>query len=322
MTLQTRRPTGKPPWPILVIAGAEKVGKSWACAEASASDLVGRTLWISTGEDDPDEYGAVPGARFEIVLHDGTYRDTLRAINEAVDAPMIDGKPNLIVIDSGTTAWDLLCDMAQADANRRASRKAGGRAVHEADISTDLWNVATQRWRHILKALRRHNGPSIITARLDVVTVFENGQPTKHKTAKVKAQKSLPYDAGAIVELPARGEAWLTGVRSVRAPQTADRVKLDDFTVDKLWRHLGLDVEDATSARQHSATVVDPAHVDDTADDARTALRAACEAAGRDLGAVAALYEARHGISVRDETDPEPIRALAAEITTPVEAAA
>ena len=54
--LRTRRPSGKPSWPIVLIAGAEKAGKSWACAAASGSDLIGRTLWIGLGEDDPDEY--------------------------------------------------------------------------------------------------------------------------------------------------------------------------------------------------------------------------------------------------------------------------
>lgn len=78
MTLKTRQPTGKPSWPILLLAGREKAGKSWAAVAASASDLIGRTLYIGIGEDDPDEYALIPGASFEIVEHDGTYPGTCR----------------------------------------------------------------------------------------------------------------------------------------------------------------------------------------------------------------------------------------------------
>ena len=63
MTLTTRKPTGLPAWPILLIAGVPKAGKSYACAAASASPLVGRTLWVPVGEDDPDELGGDPRSR-------------------------------------------------------------------------------------------------------------------------------------------------------------------------------------------------------------------------------------------------------------------
>jgi hypothetical protein len=184
MALTTRQPTGLPSWPILLIAGVEKAGKSWACAEASSSDLIDRTLWIGVGEDDPDEYGAIPGARFEIVEHDGTYRAILGAIEAARNEPTPNGKPHLIVLDSATRLWDLLCDSAQAEANRRAARKAQqqNRRAPDADvpISMDLWNVAKSRWGHILDALRDHQGPVILTARLDEVTVVnDKGDPTK-----------------------------------------------------------------------------------------------------------------------------------------------
>ena len=79
MTLQTRKPTGIPSWPIVLLTGVEKSGKTYAAAAASASEMVGRTLWLGIGEDDPDEYGAIPGTRFEIVVHDGTYRSILAA---------------------------------------------------------------------------------------------------------------------------------------------------------------------------------------------------------------------------------------------------
>lgn len=256
----TRRPTGLPSWPILLIAGAEKAGKSWACAEASASDLVGRALWIGVGEDDPDEYGAVEGADFEIVPHDGSYRDILAAVDWACSQPPVDGKPVLVVLDSATRLWDLLCDMAQDAATARQRKKKGvTEGDEEADIASDLWNLAKARWGHVLDALRAHKGPTLLTARLEEVTVFVNGQPARDgsKQWKVKAEKNLPYDVGGIVELPARGEAWLTGVRSVRHKLPA-RLRLNDFTVDDLWRKLGL-ADLAVGERTHSGiTRTDP----------------------------------------------------------------
>lgn len=249
MTLTTRKPTGLPSWPILLIAGTEKAGKTYAAAAASASPLVGRTLWVGVGEDAPDEYGAIPGARFDIVEHDGTYRGILGALDECVRELATvkkDEAPGLIVLDSATRLWNLLSDEAQEAANRRAKKKAQQRKQAEPEgdstISMDLWNAAKQRWDHIMDCLREHQGPSIVTARLDLTAVVDDrGDPTKDRVWKVQAHKSLPFDVGAIVELPAPGEAVLTGVRSLRVKnaQTARR-PFPGFTVERLWQEMGL----------------------------------------------------------------------------------
>lgn len=249
----TRRPSGLPSWPMLLLAGWEKSGKSWSCAEASGSDFIGRTLWVSLDEEDPDDYANVPGADFEIVPHDGSYRDILAAIEWAVAEPDVDGKPTLVVVDSMTRLWDLLCDMAQDTASSRARRKNGGReSDSEEQITMDLWNQAKDRWGHIISALRSHRGPVLLTARLDDVAVMVNGKPTKDKEWKVRAEKNLPYDVGGIVQIPERGKAFLTGVRTTRM-NVPSKLPLPGFTVDKLWRQLGLG--EATSRdRQHSGT--------------------------------------------------------------------
>lgn len=256
--LSTRRPTGKPSWPITLLAGGEKSGKSWACAEASASDLIGRTLWVGVGEDDPDEYGVIPGADFEIVEHDGTYRGILTALTAAVAEPMGD-RPTLLVVDSMTRVWNLLVGDVQELANQRARAKAQKYnkpiPAEDVQITMDLWNLAKDRWAHIVDTLREHGGPVLVTARLEEVTVMDaQGKPTTDKTMKVQAEKSLPYDVGAIVEMPQRGETWLRGVRSARM-QIAERTRVNDFTVDTFWRKLGLEGE--VGARHHSGAVTD-----------------------------------------------------------------
>jgi hypothetical protein len=250
MNIQTRQPTGKPPWPIVLLAGAEKAGKSYAAAAASSSDLVGRTFWIGVGEDDPDEYGAIDGARFEIVTHDGTYQGILAAVRAATAQPA-EGVPNMVVIDSATRLWEMLSDEAQILANRR---RKNNNPDQDSPISMDLWNRAADRWHTVMDAVRAHNGPTLITARLDVVTVLdENGKPTKEKTSKIKSQKTLPFDVGVIVEMPARGETYITGARSLKFDVPVGvRKPIKDFTVHGLLTQLGLAEAGATAPRQHS----------------------------------------------------------------------
>lgn len=255
MTLKTRRPTGKPSWPITLIAGAEKAGKSWACAQASASDLVGRTLWIGIGEDDPDEYGVIPGADFEIVEHDGTYRGILAAVTAAQQEPQGD-LPTLLVVDSMTRLWQLISGDMQARANDRARVKAEKYRkpipAEDVQITMDLWNVARDQWEAVVDVLRAHQGPVLVTARLEEVTVMDSaGKPTTEKEFKVQAHKSLPFDVGAIVELPQRGQAFLRGVKSAHL-QLEERARFPKFDVDTLWRRLGL--ADAEIGERRHAT--------------------------------------------------------------------
>ena len=238
--MKTRQPTGKAPWPITLIAGPEKTGKSYACAVASGDPRIDRTLWISVGEDDPDEYGAIPGARFEIVEHDGTIRGIEQAVVDAVSEP----GTNLVVVDSIGQLWEMLSNAAQAEANKRAAEKAkkyGGKVSGEdVQVGMDLWNRAKTTHRRIVNTLKTNDGPVLVTARLDLVTVMdEQGKPTKDKESKIKAEKSLGFDATVIIEIHERGKATMTGARSLKIDPQA-RIPLKDFTVTNLWDWLGV----------------------------------------------------------------------------------
>ena len=230
-----RAPTGLPSWPVLLLAGREKAGKSFAAAQASASKLIDRTFWLGFGEKDPDEYGAIKGARFEIAEHDGTLADLKATIQYLLTIPVTD-KPHLLVLDSGTRVWTTLREKATWIAMKRDKKDRDGEFI----ITMDIWNKVNGEWADILNLIRRWNGPVIITARLDTVAVIENGKPTSRKTEKVQGQKSLAYDVDAIVEMPERGKAELVGARSV-IYQIPARDPLPNFTVDGLWRMLGLD---------------------------------------------------------------------------------
>lgn len=262
MTLETRPPTGKPNWPMVVLGGREKAGKTWAALLASSSQLVARTFYIGIGEDDPDEYALIPGAKFEIVLHDGTYNGILRAVEDVAVLPRGE-KPHLMVVDSMTKLWDLVVDNAQGIANRRASGKKT--ASGDYSISPDLWNVAASQWKDVMDAIRRHWGPSILTARLDEVMVMENGVPTKAKQWKVQAHKSLVFDAGVLVEMHERGHALITGAKSARL-QLEKPMDAPDFTIAELWKVLGITAETEMGERVHQGTVSDDPSIEAAVD--------------------------------------------------------
>ncbi|MBN6777403.1 AAA family ATPase [Pseudoclavibacter alba] len=235
MALQTRKPTGKPSWPVLLIAGAEKSGKSWACAEASASSKIARTLWVSVGETDPDQYGAIPGASFEIVEHDGRVSSVISVLSEIASLPHDPAKPTLLVVDSMTRLWEQCSAWAQGVANQRAKNGA------EGVITMDLWNRAKAYHAHAVQAILAHQGPVLLTARLEPVTVMDDrGRPTPIKADKIKTEKGLPYDVDGVIEMPERGKAFISGVRST-VLQLPERREYPGFTVDGLWDALGLD---------------------------------------------------------------------------------
>lgn len=262
--LITRRPTGKPPWPMLLIAGVEKAGKSYSGALLSASDLVDRTFWIEIGEGAADQYGAIPGARYEIVEHNGSYTAIADAVHAATRQPR-NGRPHAIVIDSITELWDLLSDEAQATANRRARAKAAERKqptpTGDAQITMDLWNAAKKRWRRVIDDLRVYDGPVVLLARLELVAVMDaKGKPDASgaREWKVRAEKNLPFEADAIVKMTAPQTAALTGVRStVLSTPPGEELSLPQFTIDGLLRMLGLDAEGATSQRSYTAPQVE-----------------------------------------------------------------
>lgn len=253
MALQTRKPTGLPSWPVTLLAGREKAGKTWAALHGSTSPLVGRTLYIGIGEDDPDEYSAIPGANFDIVLHDGTYAGIRGAVVDAVAEPPVDGKPTLIILDSGTRAWNLIVDNAQAVANRKAKGKQDP-LTGDYSVTPDLWNAAAAQWAGIMNPLLRHQGPVVITARLDNVMVMRNGQPTQEKEWKIQGHKTLPFDASAVVEMRERGHFLLTGVRSARIALPEPRL-VPEFSLPWFWDLLGL--AQGVGERTHSAIVAD-----------------------------------------------------------------
>lgn len=243
-----RKPTGRPNPPIILITGSDKSGKRYEAARGSSSDLVGMTYWIGIGgsQGTADYYGRIPDARYEIVPHDGSYQDILDAIRCAIDQPPVNDKPNMIVLDDVTSLWDLLSDEQALVARERAARRVrdsrGRLSLIDEPVVVDhgLWQDAKDRWGEVLWLLRRHSGPTLLIARQEVVTAYENDKPTRYTTRKIRAEKNLSSAVDATVELRAIGEAYLTGGRTLHWEiKPGETQPLPDFSVDTLLRYLG-----------------------------------------------------------------------------------
>ena len=309
--LVTRRPTGLATWPVLLLAGVPKCGKSYASAVATSSKHVGRTLWVGIGEQDPDELGSLPGVDFEIVEHDGTYRGILDAIRAAVAEPPADPeRPTLIVADSISNLWDLLSRMAQVEMTARIARKREAALKYGRNpgpeqvepptkIDNDLWNTAADRWDHIMETLGAHRGPVLLTARLEQVSVFDDqGNITKDKMWKVQAQKRWPFWVTAFVEMMGRGQATLKGVTSHRVKFEGETTLAKDWTVEGIWRGMGLFDGGPIGHRTYSRT-----DTGEEVDKQRAEILADIRALDLDTAAVAGQWKTDHGHPITETTD-------------------
>lgn len=217
--LKTRKPTGIVPWPLILVEGDEGAGKTYSAAEFSASKRIGQMYWIDLAEGSADEYAAIPGAKYLIIDHDGSYRDILEQIRavylEARRAAAAGEPPVVLSVDSGSSLWRMLKSWTNERARR--SKSNAQRLQDDPDSSIDvgmnLWNDATERWLDVIHLLQTFPGIAIITARGKQITAIDdNGKPVTDnrgrvlKEWKVQAQKDLAFDSSVWVRMR-RGRA-------------------------------------------------------------------------------------------------------------------
>lgn len=239
--LQTRQPTGCVPWPLILVEGAEKSGKSYSIAVLSASEKVGQTYWIDLGEGSADEYGAVPGARYVVVEHDGTWASIFGSVQaiyaEAERANKAGEPPVVLAIDSMTAEWDMHKDWAT---NRARKRRGVTDPNAEVKVAMDLWNDANSRHSKLMRLLMTFPGIVVMTARgKPIAMIGEDGKPVEGKKEyKVEGQKYLGSDASCWVRLDREEAAKVIGLRSVHAgvrPGRDEPKSLpDDWTLEWL----------------------------------------------------------------------------------------
>lgn len=293
MPIRTRKPTGKIPWPLILLAGEEKAGKSYTAAAFCSSQRVGDRYWIDLGEGAADEYVSLSlrdkkDEGYQIVDHNGTFRDILDQIlaieEEAVRADKAGEPPVVVVVDSGSAMWKALSTWATSRAARTRSNQAKIKDDPDADIDVGplFWNSANRWHRQIIDALMRMPAIVIITARLAEKSVIgPGGRPTGEKEWKAEVQKDLPYDATAVIYVRREGRRFtLAGVRSLFIEHEAgEETELAEGSLDLekfIWEGLRCSQE-ASGGRVMSALVVDAAekYLDEIANESsEEALRA------------------------------------------------
>lgn len=214
--LRTRPPTGQVAFPLILVEGEEKSGKSVSSYKLSASPRVGRTFVFDLGEGTADEYAEL--GPYEVVELTGTFSDLRDQLKAATAIPPHEGRPNVIVIDDGTVLWDLLKDWA---ASRARNSKSGRKKLTEdpdteVDIHMALWTDAKDRWYEVVNLLRTWPGIGVIIAKGKEVAKVQGGVPVAGQTEwKVDAEKGLAFACSAWVRMTRPHTATLLGARSL-----------------------------------------------------------------------------------------------------------
>lgn len=233
MALKTHQPSGLPPYPLILLEGQPKWGKSFTAYSLSASQRVHRTFVFDMGEGSAEGYARL--GRYEVVDLDGTWRDFIDSVHEAIAQPGgPHGEPNVIVIDSITEVWNDL--KSWVDYRAMNSKKGKQLLAVDPDAEVErgmhLWNPAKDRWNDMVESLRRWPGIGILIAQSDEKSAVDNdGRPIldrgrKVTTYKVDAEKTTERSVTCIVRFTAPRTPVLKGLWSLDVEVPADGLPL------------------------------------------------------------------------------------------------
>lgn len=221
--IRTRKPTGAVPWPLVLVEGPEKSGKSWMCAEFTADQRIGQSYWIDLGEGSADEYAAIDGADYLVVDHNGTWPDIIGQVTaihtEAGRAHAAGENPTVLIVDSMSAEWDMLKDWvgSRARESNYAKRLLAKDPDAEIKPAMNYWNDANDRHGKLMRLLMTFPGIVVVTARgKEVAKLDSAGKPMPNEREyKVEGHKSLAFDASAWVRLSRDAAPLVVGARSV-----------------------------------------------------------------------------------------------------------
>lgn len=244
--LRTRKPTGLPSWPLVLVEGGEKTGKSWLTAQLTASPRIGRAFWLDWGEGEADSFAVLDGTDYEVITHDGTWGDIVGQVQavhaEAARAAEAGEPPVLLVIDSMTAEWEDLKTWADVLARNTPSvqRKLAKNPGAEVKVPYNVWtDVHARHYELMRELLMKFPGIVVITARgKETMAIGDDGKPVEGaRDYKVEGHKQLAYDASAWVQLSRTAPPTVIGARSPRAgirPGVDKPRQYPDLTLDWL----------------------------------------------------------------------------------------
>lgn len=218
MTLNTRQPTGAAGWPMLLVEGKEGTRKTSECLRLTADPRVGSCFVIEAGERRVDEYATL--GSFEVVEHDGSLHSIVRAIYDVMALPPLEGRPTVLIIDSGTHVWDLVKRHAEhlARSSREAQRKLEDDENAEITVGHQAWNRAKDPWWWAwMNDMRAWPGVLVMTARADEVSKFVDGKPVMGQTDyRVDVERGTPFIFDATVRMHGAEPATVTTAKSLK----------------------------------------------------------------------------------------------------------
>lgn len=253
MVAKNRKPTGKPSWPRILLSGDAGGRKSWVAAELSADERLGGMFWLEVGdgEDTADEYGAIPGVRYDIIDHDGTWVDIYEQLCEhwtlAKQAEAAGELRIALAVDAMSGIHSMLHDMADTRARRKLAERLEAKGENpdlawsserEVTITTDLWNLIKKRHKQFMSKVLTWPGPVVLISREKVATVFDAaGNPTSKKDWTLECRKDLHKQCTAWVRMNPGEVPLVKKLRSVRhgiMPDEDRAIARRDFTCANL----------------------------------------------------------------------------------------
>jgi hypothetical protein len=300
------------------LKGPAQVGKSYQAAQFTGCDKVGKAYWLDLGEGAADEYGAVPGADYLVVEHDGTWRDIIAQLTEVRNEAMAskDKKPPVLVVDSMSNLWDML----KSWTNVRARSSKYAKRILETDpdaeikASPNLWNDAADRHAQFIHLLASFPGITILTAKgKETMAVDADGRPIPNaKDYSVEGHKSLPFAANVHVRLSREDPPLVVSFRSATKglrPGVDKPQRYPDFSIEDLvFNTMGLG---KAQTRDIAELVTDEKAL---ADAARAELGAFIREHSISYKPLSEKFHQEHGETLEDTRDQQAVRNLLDEL--------
>lgn len=177
--LRTRRPDKTATWhQRVLLSGEPGAGAEWEAARLTADSRLAGTYWLEAGQDaNADLYAQLPGADFDIIVHDGSWADMYEQVCAAWDeahSVAEGGFPVALIVTSMSGVHAMFNDTADRRARRQHATALTSHGLDPAaafssevhvEVHPDLWKLMARRHGQLMSKILTWPGPVIMTAR-------------------------------------------------------------------------------------------------------------------------------------------------------------